>query len=130
MYKQKGKTLERQVRDLETELRGAHEVRWGAERTLAEADATIASLRCDMQRLEEENLASVLQGMKTSRELQEARDSEEEACVLRRQWVQMFHGFLACIMAAVHRLGIHGLNLPTVPEDDGSILLFFSQLAE
>jgi hypothetical protein len=33
-------------------------------------------------------------------------------------------------MAAAHRLGIHGLNLPTVPEDDGSILLFFSQLAD
>jgi hypothetical protein len=42
----------------------------------------------------------------------------------------MFRGFLARVMAAVHRLGIHGLNLPTVPEDDGSILLFFSQLAE
>jgi hypothetical protein len=60
MYKQKHETLERQVHDLETELRGAHEVRWGAERTLAEADATIASLWRDMQRLEEENLASVL----------------------------------------------------------------------
>jgi hypothetical protein len=83
-----------------------------------------------MQRLEEENLASVLQGMETSRELQEARDSEEEARVLQRQQVQMFHGFSACVMAAVHCLGIHGLNLPTVPEDDGSILLFFSQLAE
>jgi hypothetical protein len=33
-------------------------------------------------------------------------------------------------MAAAHRLGIHGLNLPTVPQDDGSIMLFFSQLAE
>jgi hypothetical protein len=33
-------------------------------------------------------------------------------------------------MAAMHRLGIHGLNLPTAPEDDGSILLFFSQVAE
>jgi hypothetical protein len=33
-------------------------------------------------------------------------------------------------MAAAHRLGIHGLNLPTVPEDDGSIMLFFSQLAD
>jgi hypothetical protein len=42
----------------------------------------------------------------------------------------MFHGFSARVMAATHRLGIHGLNLPTVPEDDGSILLFFSQLAE
>jgi hypothetical protein len=33
-------------------------------------------------------------------------------------------------MAAAHCLGIHGLTLPMVPEDDGSILLFFSQLAE
>jgi hypothetical protein len=42
----------------------------------------------------------------------------------------MFHGFSARVMAAAHRLGIHGLNLPTVPEDDGSVMLFFSQLAE
>jgi acetolactate synthase regulatory subunit len=130
MYKQKRETLERQVRDLETELRGAHEVRRGAERALAEADATIASLRRDVHRLEEENLASVLQGVETSRELQEARDAEEEARVLRRQWVQMFCGFSACIMAAAHHLGIHGLTLPTVLKDDGSILLFFSQLAK
>jgi acetolactate synthase regulatory subunit len=68
--------------------------------------------------------------VETSRELQEARDSEEEAHVLRRQRVQMFRGFSARVMAAAHRLGIHGLNLPTVPEDDGSIMLFFSQLAE
>jgi hypothetical protein len=47
-YKQGRETLERQVRDLETELRGAHEVRRGAERALAEADATIASLRRDV----------------------------------------------------------------------------------
>jgi hypothetical protein len=33
-------------------------------------------------------------------------------------------------MEAAHHLGIHGLNLPTIPEDDGSIILFFSQLAE
>jgi hypothetical protein len=129
-YKRGRETLERQVRDLEAELKGAHEVRQGAERALAEADATINSLRHDVQRLEEENLASVLQGVETSRELQEARDSEEEARVLRRQQVQMFRGFSARVMAAAHRLGIHGLNLPTVPEDDGSILLFFSQLAE
>jgi hypothetical protein len=42
----------------------------------------------------------------------------------------MFCEFSAHIMEATHRLGIHGLNLPTVPEDDGSIILFFSQLAE
>jgi hypothetical protein len=42
----------------------------------------------------------------------------------------MFCGFSARLMAAAHCLGIHGLNLPTVPEDDGSIMLFFSQLAK
>jgi hypothetical protein len=42
----------------------------------------------------------------------------------------MFRGFSARVMVAAHRLSIHGLNLPTVPEDDGSIMLFFSQLAE
>jgi hypothetical protein len=105
-------------------------VRRGAERALAEADATIASLRRDVQRLEEENSASALQGVEMAGELQELRDAEEEARVLRRHRVQMFRGFSARVMAAAHRLGIHGLNLPTVPEDDGSILLFFSQLAE
>jgi hypothetical protein len=129
-YKQGRETLERQVRDLETELRGAHEVRRGAERALAEANSTIASLWHDVQRLEEENSASILQVVEISRELQEARDSEAEARVLRRQRVQMFRGFSARIMMAAHRLGIHGLTLPTVPEDDGSILLFFSQLAK
>jgi predicted nucleic acid-binding Zn-ribbon protein len=68
-YKQGRETLERQVRDLETELRGAHEVRRDAERALAEADSTIASLRRDVQRLEEENSASVLQVVEISREL-------------------------------------------------------------
>jgi hypothetical protein len=68
--------------------------------------------------------------MEISRELQEARDSEAEARMLRRQHVQMFRRFSAHIMEVAHRLGIHRLNLPTVPEDDGSIILFFSQLAE
>jgi hypothetical protein len=68
--------------------------------------------------------------MKISRELQEARDSEAEACMLRRQHVQMFRGFSARIMEAAKRLGIEGLNLPTILEDDGSILHFFSQLAK
>jgi hypothetical protein len=129
-YKPGRETLERQVRDQEAELRGAHEVRRGAERALAEADATINSLRHDVQRLEEENSVTVLQVVAISRELQEARDSEAEARMLRRQRVQMFREFLARIMAVAHCLGIHGLNLPTVPEDDGSIMLFFSLLAE
>jgi hypothetical protein len=42
----------------------------------------------------------------------------------------MFHGFSARLMEATHRLGIDELNLPTIPEDDGSILHFFSQLAK
>jgi chromosome segregation ATPase len=82
MYKQKREALERQVRNMEAELKGAHEVRQGAERALAEADATIDSLRRDVQRLEEENSVSALQGVQISGELQEARDAEEEACML------------------------------------------------
>jgi predicted nucleic acid-binding Zn-ribbon protein len=83
-YKQGRETLERQVRDLEVELKGAHEVRRGAERALAEADATINTLRRDMLRLEEENAVMVQQIVEISRELQEARDSEAEARMLHR----------------------------------------------
>jgi chromosome segregation ATPase len=68
-FKQGCETLECQVHDLEAELRGAHEVCRGAERALAEANATIASLRCEVQRLEEENLVTVLQVVEVSREL-------------------------------------------------------------
>jgi hypothetical protein len=50
--------------------------------------------------------------------------------MLRRQHAQMFRGFSAHLMEAAHRLGIDGLNLPTIPEDDILILHFFSQLAE
>jgi hypothetical protein len=129
-YKQGRETLERKVRDLEAELKEPHEVRRGAERALAEADAMICTLQGDVGRLEEESSAMVQQIMEISRELQEARDSEAEARMLRRQRVQMFHEFSARVMEAAHRLGIHRMNLPTVPEDDGSIILFFSQLAE
>jgi chromosome segregation ATPase len=86
-YKQGREALERQVRDLEAELKGAHEVHQGAKRALAEADATINSLRHDAQRLEEENSVMVQQIVEISRELQEARDSEAEAHMLRRQRV-------------------------------------------
>jgi predicted nucleic acid-binding Zn-ribbon protein len=68
-YKQGREVLERQVRDLEAELKGAHEVHRGAERALAEGDATINSLRRDAQRLEEENSATVQQVVEISREL-------------------------------------------------------------
>jgi chromosome segregation ATPase len=129
-YKQGRETLERKVRDLEAELKEAHKVRRGAERALAEADAMIRTLQGDVGRLEEESSAMVQQIMEISRELQEARDSEAKARMPHRQRVQMFREFSAGIMEAAHRLGIHKLNLPTIPEDDGSIILFFSQLAE
>jgi hypothetical protein len=50
--------------------------------------------------------------------------------MLRKQRVQMFCVFSARLMEAAHRLGIDGLNLPTIPEDNGSILHFFGQLAD
>jgi multidrug resistance efflux pump len=43
-YKQGREALERQVRDLEAELRRAHEVRRGAERSLEQTDATMNAL--------------------------------------------------------------------------------------
>jgi hypothetical protein len=68
-YKQGRETLEHQVRDLEVELKVAHEVRQGAERALAEADTTIDTLRRDVSRQEEENAAMVLQIVELTREL-------------------------------------------------------------
>jgi hypothetical protein len=80
-YKQGREALERQVRDLEVDLKGAHEVRRGAERALAEADATINTLRRDALRLEEENTVMVQQIVEISRELQEARaPKQRHAC--------------------------------------------------
>jgi hypothetical protein len=52
-------TLERKIRGLEAELKEAHEVRRGAERALAEADATIRMLQGDVGWLEEESSAMV-----------------------------------------------------------------------
>jgi hypothetical protein len=59
-YKQGHEALERQVRDLEADLRGAHVVRRGTEHALEEADATIDTLWSYVSRLEEENTAMVL----------------------------------------------------------------------
>jgi hypothetical protein len=50
--------------------------------------------------------------------------------MLCRQRVQMFRGFSAYLMEAAHHMGIDGLNLPTIPEDDGLILHLFIQLAD
>jgi hypothetical protein len=68
--------------------------------------------------------------MDLTKGLQEAKDSEEEAHMLRRQCVQMFRGFSARLMEVTRRLGINGSHLPSAPEDDGSILHFFGQLSD
>jgi hypothetical protein len=129
-YKQGRETLECQVWVLEAELKKAHKVHRGAERALGETDATMSMLQRDISRLEEENEVMVQQIMDLTKGLQEAMDSEEEACMLRRQHVQMFHGFSTHLMEAAQRLGIDGLNLPSIPKDDRSILHFFGQLAD
>jgi chromosome segregation ATPase len=103
-YKQGRETLERQVRDLEVELKGAHEVHRGAEHALADVDAMIDTLRLDISRIKEENVAMVQQIVEIYRELQESRDSEAEARMLCRQRMQMFRGFSARIMEASNRL--------------------------
>jgi hypothetical protein len=51
---------------------------------LAEADTTIGTLQGDVRQQEEENSAMVHQIIQLSRELQDARDSEAEARMLRR----------------------------------------------
>jgi cell division protein FtsB len=60
-YKQRREALERQVRDMEADPKGAHEVRRGTERALEEADVTINKLWRDVLRLEEENTVMVQQ---------------------------------------------------------------------
>jgi hypothetical protein len=72
----------------------------------------------------------VQQIMGLTKELQEARDSEEEARLLRRRRVQMFREVSGCVMEVAQRLGIEGLILPPAPEDDGAILCFFCQLSD
>jgi predicted RNase H-like nuclease (RuvC/YqgF family) len=59
-------------------------VRRGTERALEETDATMNALQRDTSRLEEENEVMVQQIVGLTKELQEARDSEEEAWLLRR----------------------------------------------
>jgi chromosome segregation ATPase len=124
-YKQGREALEWQVRDLEAELKKAHEVCRGAKRALGETDAMMSALQHDISRLEEENEVMVQQIVDLTKRLQEAKDSKEEARMLRRQHVQMFRGFSARLMEVKHRLGIDGLHLPSAPEHDGSILHFF-----
>jgi hypothetical protein len=92
---------------------------------LEETDAMMNMLQLDISLLEEENEAMVQQIMGLTKGLQEAKDSEEEARMLRRQRVQMFCGFSVRLMEATRCLGIKGLVLPSMPKDDGAILRFF-----
>jgi septal ring factor EnvC (AmiA/AmiB activator) len=68
-YKQKQQALECQVRDLEVELRKAHEARRGAERTLEQASAMMDVLHHDLSRIKLENEAMVQQIVGLTKEL-------------------------------------------------------------
>jgi hypothetical protein len=59
----------------------------GAERALEHTDATMNTLQRETSRIEEENDVMVQRIMGLTKEPQETRDSEEEARLLRRQWV-------------------------------------------
>jgi hypothetical protein len=85
----------------------------------------MSALQCDISRREEENEAMVQQIVGLTKGLQDAKDAEDEARMLRSQHVQMFCVFAARLMEAMHRLGIEGLVLPSVLEDDRAILRFF-----
>jgi hypothetical protein len=115
-YKQGREALERQVRDLEAELRRAHEARRGIERALEQADAAMNALQRETSWIGEENEAMVQQIMGLTKELQEDKDTEEEARLLR-------HGG-----SAAHRH--RGPEPAPAPEDDGAILRFFYQLSD
>jgi hypothetical protein len=80
--------------------------------------------------LEGENEAMALEVVELSKGLQEPKDSEEDARTLHRHHVQIFREFSARLMEGAYRLGITGLNLPTISEDDGLILHFFGLLAD
>jgi hypothetical protein len=97
---------------------------------LEETDAMMKALQRETSRIEEENEVTVQQIVGLTKELQEARDSEEETGLLRRQRVQMFREVSSHIMEAARRLGIKGLILPPALEDDGAILRFFCQLSD
>jgi hypothetical protein len=73
---------------------------------LEQADATMNALQRETSRIGEENDAMVQQIMGLTKELQVAKDSEEEAQLLRRQRVQMFRDVSTCVMEAARRLCI------------------------
>jgi septal ring factor EnvC (AmiA/AmiB activator) len=68
-YKQKQEALERQVRDLEAELRKAHEARRGTEGTLEQASAMMGVLHHELSRIKLENEAMVQQIVGLTKEL-------------------------------------------------------------
>jgi septal ring factor EnvC (AmiA/AmiB activator) len=68
-YKQKQAALERQVCDLEAELRKAHEVRRGTKRTLEQASAMMDMLHHELSQIKLENEAMVQQIMGLTKEL-------------------------------------------------------------
>jgi hypothetical protein len=90
----------------------------------------MGALQRETSRIGEKNELTVQQIVGLTNELQEAKDSQEEALLLRRQRVQMFNDIFVPVMEAAQRLGTKGLSLPPAPEDDGAILHFFGQLTD
>jgi hypothetical protein len=111
-------------------MRRPHETRRGAEQALEQVSATMDALQHETSRIGEENEAMVQQIVGLTKELQEAKDSQEEARLLWRQRVQMIRDISSRVMEAAWRLGIEGLSLPPTPEDDGVILHIFGQLTD
>jgi hypothetical protein len=82
-------------------------------------------LHRELSRIRLENEAMVQQIVGLTKELQEAKDTQAETLLLRRQRVQMFRTISARAMEAARRLGIQGLGQPPAPEDDRMFLHFF-----
>jgi uncharacterized coiled-coil DUF342 family protein len=75
------------VRELEDELKRAVESCRGTERALEKATAALDDVQADMERTERENKVVVQQIVTLTKELQEAKDAQEEALLLMRQCV-------------------------------------------
>jgi hypothetical protein len=65
-----------------------------------------------------------------TKELQEAKDTQAETLLLRRQRVQMFCTISARAMEVAWCLGVQGLSQPHAPKDDRVFLHFFGQLTD
>jgi hypothetical protein len=75
------------VKDLEAEVNKAMESRRGIERALEEVPTERDDALSNLERVEQENQAMVHQIMPLTRALQDAKDTKEQALMLKRQRV-------------------------------------------